>query len=104
MRGTLFSYLRLVLASWLFVGGLAVQFWPSAAEVTRQSRARERAWQGMNRTEQRLSEEASRDQQDTRNENLLRLFGVLLGGIGFACALHEAAYIVARFNRGKLLA
>ena len=64
MRDTILSYLRLVVASWLFVGGLAVQFWPSVPDGA-------------------------------------RIAGVVLGGIGFAVALHETAYVVARFNRGK---
>jgi hypothetical protein len=105
LKGTIFSYVRLVVASWLFVGGLAVQFWPSAAEVAREVRARERAWKGLSMSaEQRQAQDAWRDGQDARNEILLRVFGVFLGGIGFAVALHEAAYVVARFNRGRELA
>ena len=56
MKGTVFSYLRMIIASWLFVGGLALQFWPSPAEVARVARGREDAWK-----DQKLSHEECRD-------------------------------------------
>jgi hypothetical protein len=39
---TVYSYLRLTVASWMFLGGLALQFIPSAAAVERDVRHRER--------------------------------------------------------------
>ena len=37
-----FSYARLFIASWLFMGGVALQFVPSAAALERDARWRER--------------------------------------------------------------
>lgn len=102
MRGNTFGYFRLILASWLFLGGMAFQFWPSEADVQRESRARERTWRPKGLSiEQKDAQGALLDEQDARNQLLLRLGGIFLGGIGFAVVLHEAACIAARFNRDK---
>ena len=37
--------------------------------------------------------------EDARSEAYLRLFGVLLGGVGLGIALFEAAYVCARSSR-----
>jgi len=31
-----------------------------------------------------------------------RVYGIILGGVGLAVALHETAYVIARFVRGNL--
>ncbi len=99
MRSSVFSYLRLVVASWLFVGGLAVQF-ETQAEAQREARARERAWRELRLSpEQREAQDVTQDAQDRWVEWQLRLAGVVLGGIGFAIALHEAAYVASRYAR-----
>ncbi len=93
-----YSYIRLTLASWLFLGGIALQFVPSAAAVEREARQRERLLQTVP-TEERAEWVRMRDLDDSISEANLRLFGVLLGGVGFAGALFEAAYVSARSSR-----
>jgi hypothetical protein len=93
-----YSYIRLTLASWMFLGGVALQFIPSAASTERETRHRVRLLQ-----EVPINERAEwmrlRDLDDAHDDAYLRLFGVLLGGIGFAAALFEAAYVSARASR-----
>jgi hypothetical protein len=95
---TVYSYVRLALASWMFLGGVALQFLPSAAAVERDVRRRERQLQAVP-VEERADWLRTRDLEDGRSEAYLRLFGVLLGGVGFGIALHEVAYIGAQYGR-----
>jgi hypothetical protein len=93
-----YSYGRLFIASWMFLGGVAIQFVPSAAAVQRGARYRERMLQAMP-AEERTEWIRAQDDDDSRSEAYLRLFGVFLGGVGFAGALFEAAYVCARSSR-----
>jgi hypothetical protein len=93
-----FSYARLFLASWLFMGGLALQFVPSAAQVERSARWRERQLQNVEPS-QRVHWIEARDSEDASSQAYLRLFGVILGGAGFAAALREAAYLCGKYCR-----
>lgn len=94
---TLYSYLRLTFAAWMFLGGLALQF-ASPAALERDNRQRERLLQTIPQAE-RAEWIKQRDLDDGRSEAALRVFGVLLGGVGFAMALFEAAYVSARASR-----
>ena len=93
-----YSYFRLFITSWMFLGGVAIQFIPSAAAVERDQRHRERMLQSVP-VEERAKWVRDRDLQDGRSEAYLRLFGVLLGGVGFAGALFEAAYVCTKASR-----
>jgi hypothetical protein len=93
-----FSYARLFIASWLFVGGAAIQLNPSQAAVARDARWRERQLQTIP-ADQRAHWEDERDREEASARAYLRLFGVLMGGSGFAMALREAAYLNARYSR-----
>jgi hypothetical protein len=95
---TIYSYIRLTLASWMFLGGIALQFVPSAGAVERESRYRERLLSSVP-SEERAAWLQTRDLDDARDEAYLRLFGVVIGGIGFAIALFETAYVSARSSR-----
>jgi hypothetical protein len=95
---TVYSYVRLMLGSWMFLGGVALQFIPSAAAVQRAARDRERLLQTIP-AEERAEWARMRDVEDARSEAYFRLFGVLLGGVGLAVALFEAAYVCARSSR-----
>jgi hypothetical protein len=91
------SYVRLFVASWLFMGGLALQFVPSPAAVARDARCRERQLQAVP-ADQREKWGEGRDAEDARAQASLRLFGVLLGGVGFGAALREAAYLSGQYG------
>jgi len=91
---TVYCYARLVLASWLFLGGLAVLFGPSAASLERDARWRERQLLTIP-AEERAQWVFDRDMEDARSQAYLRLFGILIGGLGFGAALGEAAYLCA---------
>jgi hypothetical protein len=93
-----YSYIRLFIASWMFLGGVAIQFVPSPAAVERGIRDREQRLQAV-LAEERAEWLRARDMNDSSSEAYLRLFGVLLGGVGFAAALFEAAYVCARSSR-----
>jgi hypothetical protein len=93
-----YSYLRLTVASWMFLGGVALQFVPSAAAVEREARHRERLLRDVP-VEERAEWMRARDVGDARSEAYVRLFGVLFGGLGLAVALFEAAYVSARASR-----
>ena len=93
-----YSYIRLTLASWMFLGGVAIQFLPSAAGVEREARQRERLLQAVPAAE-RAEWVRARDLEDARGEAYVRLFGVLLGGLGFAVALFETAHVCTRSSR-----
>jgi hypothetical protein len=93
-----YSYVRLTLASWMFLGGVAIQFVPSAAAVEREARHRERLLEAMP-VEERAEWLRARDIADARSEAYQRIFGVLFGGLGLAIALFEAAYVSARASR-----
>jgi hypothetical protein len=92
------SYARLFLASWLFVGGLSILFGPSAASIDREARWRERQLRTIpvNQQDEWVRE---RDVEDARGQAYVRLFGILMGGAGFAASLREAVYIGARYGR-----
>ncbi|HYV34935.1 MAG TPA: hypothetical protein VE988_04470 [Gemmataceae bacterium] len=98
MMRVYFSYARLFIASWLFMGGVAVQFLPTSAAVARDARWRERQLQTI-QAEKRAKWIEDRDIEDANSQAYLRLFGVVLGGFGFAAALREAAYLNARYSR-----
>jgi hypothetical protein len=93
-----YSYARLFIASWLFMGGVALQFVPSPAAVARDARWRERQLQTIP-ADQKAKWIEDRDQEDSSSQAYLRLFGVLLGGLGLAMALRETAYLNARYSR-----
>jgi hypothetical protein len=93
-----YSYARLTLGCWLFLGGVAVQFVPSPTTVEREARRRERLLQAVP-SEQRAEWLRARDLDDARSEAYMRLFGVILGGFGLALALFETAYVCARSSR-----
>ena len=89
------SYARLFIASWLFMGGVALLFNPSPAAVARDARWRERKLETVP-ADQRSQWIEERDIEDAATRSYLRLFGVMMGGTGFAMALREAAYLNAR--------
>jgi hypothetical protein len=93
-----YSYIRLTIASWMFLGGVAVQFFPSAGGVEREARHRERMLQSVP-ADERAEWLRLRDRDDAQAEAYLRLAGVMIGGVGFAMALFEAAYVCARSSR-----
>ena len=95
---TVYSYIRLVLASWMFLGGIALQFIPSNGAVIREAHRREQLIQAIP-IDQRAEWTRTQDIEDSQSEAYLRLWGILLGGIGFAIALFETAYICARYSR-----
>lgn len=92
-----YSYGRLFIASWLFMGGVALQFVPTAAAVARDARWRERQLQTIP-AEQQAQWIEERDLEESRAQAGLRLFGVMMGGFGFAAALRETAYLSARYG------
>jgi hypothetical protein len=98
---TIYSYCRLILASWLFMGGLALQFIPTAAALEREGRRRERQMQTV-APEDRVQWMIERDIEDGRSQAYLRLLGVLVGGLGLAGAVVEAAYLSAHFGYVRL--
>jgi hypothetical protein len=93
-----FSYARLFIASWLFMGGLALQFIPSAAQAVRNERWRQRELVTVP-AGQRAKWIEDRDAEVSNSQAYLRLFGVLMGGSGFAAALREAAYLTGKYGR-----
>ena len=95
---TVYSYLRLLIASCLFVGGVALLFLPSAGSVARNARWRERQLQTVP-AHQRADWIYDQDLQDARNEAYVKVFGVVLGGLGLGGALLEAAYLCALYGR-----
>ncbi|HWY87681.1 MAG TPA: hypothetical protein VNX28_13195 [Gemmataceae bacterium] len=92
------SYARLFIASWLFLGGIAMQLNPSPEAVARDARWRDHKLEQIP-TNQRAQWIEDRDIQDAGTRAYLRLFGVLMGGTGFAMALRETAYLNARYSR-----
>ena len=94
----MYSYARLFIASWLFMGGVAIQFLPSPSAMQRDARWRERKLQSI-KADEREKWIDDRDIEDSRSHAYLRLFGVVMGGTGFAMALREAAYLNARYSR-----
>ena len=93
-----FSYARLFIASFLFLGGVALLFGPSSASIARDARWRERQLQAIPADQQAKWVE-DRDNEDANGQAYVRLFGVLMGGFGFAAALREAAYLSGRYGR-----
>jgi hypothetical protein len=94
----LYSYLRIIMASVFFMAGIALQFVPSAAGAERDVRFRERQLEAVP-ADQRAQWLLDRDADDARSEAYLRVFGVLVGGIGLGGALLEAAYLCAQYCR-----
>jgi hypothetical protein len=94
----LFSYARLFIASCLFMGGIALQFVPTAAAMAREARWRERQLQTV---PARLRDAwiESRDIEDASSQAYLRLWSVLMGGFGLAMSLRETAYLCSRYSR-----
>jgi hypothetical protein len=93
-----YSYIRLTLASWMFLAGIAIQFVPSTAAVEREIRHRERLLETVP-PDERNEWLRLRDLSDARSEASTRTFGVLIGGLGLAMALFETAYVSARASR-----
>jgi hypothetical protein len=93
-----YSYARLFIGCWLFMGGLSLQFLPSAAAIARDAHWRERQLLAVP-AEQQVKWVEDRDNEDARSYAFLRLFGVLLGGLGLAAALREAAYLSGKYGR-----
>ncbi len=92
------SYGRLFLASWFFLGGLALLFGPSPAGEARRMRERERELLTIQAEEhpRRIKEQ---DEDDSKTAAAIRLLGVLIGGMGFAAAMRETAYLSGRYGR-----
>jgi hypothetical protein len=93
-----YSYCRLFIASWMFMAGVSLQFIPTAAAVARDTRWRERQLERIP-AEQRAKWIEQKDDQDANYQAYLRLCGVLVGGLGFAAALRETAYLLGRYGR-----
>ncbi|HEY2785020.1 MAG TPA: hypothetical protein VGJ05_08600 [Fimbriiglobus sp.] len=93
-----YSYVRLVIAGWLVMAGVAAQFSPSAASVERHVRDREQELKSVP-VEQQVQWLHDRDIESARAEAYFRIFGVLLGGLGIGAALHEAAFLFAKYSR-----
>ncbi len=96
----IYSHLRLVLASWLLIGGLAVMAWPSAAGPARNARWRERQLADVPAAEHAAWNEA-RDLEDAKAEGYLRTAGVLVGGLGLAWVVGETVYLTRRRRRRR---
>jgi len=94
----IFSYARLFIASCLFMGGIALQFVPTAAAMARDARWRERQLQTVP-AHLRAAWIESRDIEDASSQAYLRLLGVLMGGFGLAMSLRETAYLSGRYSR-----
>jgi hypothetical protein len=82
----------------MFLGGVAIEFGPSVAGMQRNDRHRERMLQAVP-AQERAEWIRLRDLDEGSSEAALRVFGILLGGIGFGMALFEAAYVCARSSR-----
>src|SRR5271154_1312266 len=95
---TVYSYIRLTLAAWLFLGGIALQFVPSVGAVGRADRRRELEVKAVP-VEQRSDWIQARDLENASAEAAYRLAGVIIGGIGFAIAMFETAYVCSRMSR-----
>ncbi len=94
----LYSYFRLLLGSWVFMGGIALQFFPSAAATEREGRWRERQLPSIP-SEERLGWIEKQDERDAEAQVAVRMTGIAIGGLGFMAALHEVAYLSARYQR-----
>jgi hypothetical protein len=92
------SYGRLFVASLLLMGGLAIQFLPTAEGVARNARWRERQLKAIPADQQAQWVE-DKDAEDASTYSYLRLFGVILGGAGIAGSLRETAYLFGRYSR-----
>jgi hypothetical protein len=93
-----YSYARLFIAAWLFLGGLSLLAWPTPAAEARNARWRERQLQSVPPEEHSKWIE-DRDIEDARAQAYVRLLGILIGGFGFAGALRETAYLLGRYGR-----
>jgi hypothetical protein len=86
------------IASVLLMGGLGIQFLPTAESAARNARWRERQLESIP-TEQQAQWIEDQDAEDSRTSAYLRLFGIILGGAGIAGALRETAYLFGRYSR-----
>jgi hypothetical protein len=93
-----YSYVRLFFASCVLLVGLALVLPRSPAAVARDARWRSRQLQTIP-TGQQAQWIEERDTEDARCEAHLRIFGVLLGGMGLAAALRETAYLAGKYSR-----
>jgi hypothetical protein len=94
------SYGRLFLASWFFLGGLALLFGPSPAGEARRMRERERQMLTLEIPPKEQPQWIKqRDEDDSKISAYMRLLGVLIGGLGFAAAMRETAYLSGRYGR-----
>jgi hypothetical protein len=84
------------------MGGIALQFLPSAASVEREARRRERQLREVP-VEERSQWIQDRDREDGRSQAYVKLFGALLGGLGLAGVVVEGAYLSAHFRREHLV-
>ena len=92
------SYARLFVATCLFMGGLACLFGQSPAAAQRIAHWRESQLRTMPQS-QIEAWIAYQDTVDAQGYAYLRVFGVVLGGVGLAMALRETAYLHARYAR-----
>lgn len=92
------SYARLFISSVLLMGGLAILFLPTQEMTDRNNRWREKQLQTVP-INQRGQWVEDQDAEDSRTYASLRLFGVLLGGLGLTGVLHETAYLIGRYVR-----
>jgi hypothetical protein len=93
-----FSYCRLLLGSWMFLGGLALLFLPTTAQTERNARWRQRQLLRLP-IEQHAQWIEDQDAEDSRTQGYVRLSGVVLGGLGLSMALRETAYATGRYCR-----
>ncbi len=93
-----FSYARLFFASWMLMGGAAMQLNPSPAAQARDTRWREQKLSAIP-SDQRAKWIEEQDSADASARTYLRACGVMLGGAGLAMALRETAYLNARYSR-----
>ena len=93
-----FSYLRLLVASWLFLTGVALLLTPTPAAMERDAHWREQQLRSVP-ADQREKWIEDRDDEDAHSQAYARICGILLGGVGFSMALRETAYLVGRYSR-----
>jgi hypothetical protein len=91
-------YGRLFVASVFLMGGLGIQFLPTAESAARNARWRERQLKAIPEEQQARWIE-DQDIEDARTYAYLRLCGIILGGAGIAGCLRETAYLIGRYSR-----
>ncbi len=93
-----YSYCRLLLGSWLLMGGIALQFYPSVSAAERDTRWRERQLVSIP-TDERPGWVKRQDNEDASAQAAIRMTGVLIGGLGLTAALHEVVFLSASYRR-----